>query len=278
MTTSKPILVTGATGKTGVRIVARLRAAGRPVRIGSRRASPAFDWEDRSTWAEALDGVSAAYVAFQPDLAAPGALETVTAFFAQAVDSGVRRLVLLSGRGEVEAEQAEEALKASGADWTILRASWFSQNFSEADFLDAVLSGEVALPVGPIPEPFIDVEDIADVAFAALTEPGHSGRLYVLTGPRALTFEDATREIAAATGRDIRFVSVPAEVYRAALVELEQPPEVVDLVLYLLTTILDGRNTSTADGVQQALGRPAGDFSDYVRRTAATGVWGASDA
>ncbi len=278
MTTPKPILVTGATGKTGARIVARLRSAGRSVRIGSRSATPAFDWEDRSTWAAALDGVSAVYIAFQPDLAVPGALETVTAFFAQAVAGGVRRLVLLSGRGEVEAEQAEEALKTSGADWTILRASWFSQNFSEAAFLDAVLSGEVALPVGPVPEPFIDVEDIADVAVAALTEPGHSGRLYVLTGPRALTFEAATREIAAAAGRDIRFAAVPAEAYRAALIEFQQPPEVVDLVLYLLTTVLDGRNTPTADGVQQALGRPPRDFSDYVQRTAATGVWGGSDA
>jgi uncharacterized protein YbjT (DUF2867 family) len=266
-------LVLGGNGKTGRRIAERLRAAGRPVRIGSRGADPAFDWEDRSTWAAALRGASAVYVAFQPDLAVPGALETVEAFFAQAVAAGAGRLVLLSGRGEVEAEQAEQALRDSGADWTILRASWFSQNFSENFFLDQILAGELALPAGPAAEPFIDVEDIADVAFAALTQPGHSGQLYELTGPRALTFAQATDEIAQATARDIRFVPISPKVFRAAMAEAEVPGEVTDLVIYLFTTVLDGRNTPLADGVQRALGRAPRDFADYARRTAATGVW-----
>jgi uncharacterized protein YbjT (DUF2867 family) len=271
-------LVLGATGKTGRRVADRLSAAGHAVRLGSRGADPAFDWDDRATWGPALDGVSAVYVAFQPDLAVPGALETVTAFFAQAVASGTPRLVLLSGRGEVEAEQAEQALIASGADWTILRASWFHQNFSEKFFLEQVLAGEVALPAGPAAEPFIDVEDIADVAFAALTQPGHSGQLYELTGPRALTFPQAVAEIAAATGRDIAFVPVSPEDFRAGMVEAQVPDDVTALVIYLFTTVLDGRNTPLADGVQRALGRPPVDFSDYARRTAATGVWGGDHA
>ena len=253
-------------------------AAGRPVRLGSRGADPAFDWDDRATWGPALRGASAVYVAFQPDLAVPGALDTVEAFFAQAVASGVPRLVLLSGRGEVEAEQAEQALMDSGADWTILRASWFHQNFSENFFLEQVLAGEVALPAGPAAEPFIDVEDIADVAFAALTQPGHSGQLYELTGPRALTFAQAAAEIAAATGREIAFVPVPAEDFRAGMAQAQVPDDVTDLVIYLFTTVLDGRNTPLADGVQRALGRPPIDFSDYARRTAATGVWGGGHA
>ncbi len=273
MTTQDPILVLGATGKTGRRVAERLQAAGLAVRLGSRRATPAFDWEDRSSWAAALAGTRAAYVSFQPDLAVPGALETVRAFFAQAVAAGCRRLVLLSGRGEVEAERAEDALKASGADWTILRASWFNQNFNEAFFLEPLLAGEVALPVGEVAEPFVDVEDIAEVAVAALTGPGHSGRLYELTGPRALTFADAVGEIARATGREIAFVPVPAEAYRAGMAEAGLPAEVIELTLYLFTTVLDGRNTPVADGVSQALGRPARDFSDYVARTAATGAW-----
>lgn len=273
-----PILVLGATGKTGRRVAERLQAAGRVVRIGSRSADPAFDWEDRATWGPALDGASAAYVAFQPDLAVPGALQTVTAFFAQAVAGGVSRLVLLSGRGEVEAEQAEQALIASGADWTILRASWFHQNFSESFFLEQILAGEVALPAGPAAEPFVDVEDIAEVAFAALTQPGHSSQLYELTGPRALNFTQAVAEIAAATGRDIAFVPVPPEDFRAGMAQAQVPDDVTALVIYLFTTVLDGRNTPLADGVRRALGRPPVDFADYARRTAATGVWGGGHA
>jgi uncharacterized protein YbjT (DUF2867 family) len=244
------------------------------VRIGSRNAEPRFDWENRETWRPALQGVKAAYVAYQPDLAAPGALETVDAFFREAVGSGVEKLVLLSGRGEVEAEQAEQALRATGADWTILRASWFCQNFSEGVFLDAIVAGEVALPSTAAAEPFVDIDDIADIAFAALTEPGHSRRLYEITGSRALTFAEAIGEIAQAAGRDIRFIAVAPENFRSELVANGVSSVDADLVVYLITTVLDGRNTPLADGVQRALGRPPREFSDYVRRTAATGVWG----
>ncbi|WP_207284425.1 MULTISPECIES: NAD(P)H-binding protein [unclassified Pseudomonas] len=273
-TTQETILILGATGKTGRRITQRLKAADVPVRLGSRGADPAFDWEDRSTWEAVLEGIHAVYISFQPDLAVPGAVETVQAFTDQAVKSGVRKLVLLSGRGEVEAEQAERVVQTSGVDWTILRASWFFQNFSEAHFLEPILQGELALPVGNIAEPFVDVEDIAEIAVEALTKPGHSGQLYELTGPRALTFAEATAEIAHASKRDVGFVAVPPDAYRQALEQAQLPTELIELVLYLFTTVLDGRNTPVADGVQRALGRPARDFSDYVRRTAATGVWG----
>jgi len=272
-TRQQTILILGATGKTGRRIAKQLEAGGHPVRLGSRGATPPFDWEDRSTWAATLDGVHAAYLSFQPDLAVPGALETIEAFTDLAVKSGVSKLVLLSGRGEVEAEQAERVVQNSGLDWTILRASWFCQNFSEAHFLEPIQQGELALPVGNIAEPFVDVEDIAEVAVAALTQPGHAGQLYELTGPRALTFAEAVAEIARATHRDINFVAVPPDAYRHALEQAQLPAELIDLVLYLFTTVLDGRNTPVTDGVQRALGRPARDFSDYVRRTASTGIW-----
>ena len=272
-TRQQTILILGATGKTGRRIAKQLEAGGQPVRLGSRGATPPFDWEDQSTWAATLDGVHAAYLSFQPDLAVPGALETIEAFTDLAVKSGVSKLVLLSGRGEVEAEQAERVVQNSGLDWTILRASWFCQNFSEAHFLEPIQQGELALPVGNIAEPFVDVEDIAEVAVAALTQPGHAGQLYELTGPRALTFAEAVAEIARATHRDINFVAVPPDAYRHALEQAQLPAELIDLVLYLFTTVLDGRNTPVTDGVQRALGRPARDFSEYVRRTAATGIW-----
>lgn len=273
-TTQETILILGATGKTGRRITQRLQAADVPVRLGSRGADPAFDWEDRSTWEAVLEGIHAVYISFQPDLAVPGAVETVQAFTDQAVKSGVRKLVLLSGRGEVEAEQAERVVQNSSVDWTILRASWFFQNFSEAHFLEPILQGELALPVGNIAEPFVDVEDIAEIAVEALTKPGHSGQLYELTGPRALTFAEATAEIAHVSKRDVGFVAVPPDAYRQALEQAQLPADLIDLVLYLFTTVLDGRNTPVADGIQRALGRPARDFSDYVRRTVATGVWG----
>lgn len=277
-TSNDLILVLGANGKTGRRIAERLQAAGHPVRLGSRAGNPPFDWEDRSTWSAVLDGVQAVYISYQPDLAVPNALETVQAFINQALESGARKLVLLSGRGEVEAAQVEQLLQTCGAEWTVLRASWFCQNFSEGHFLEPILEGELALPVGPVAEPFVDVEDIAEIAVAALTRSRHAGQLYELTGPRALTFAEAVDEIARATGRDIRFVSVPTQAYREALEQSQLPTELIDLVLYLFTTVLDGRNTPIADGVQRALGRPPRDFSDYVRRTAASGVWGSRHA
>jgi uncharacterized protein YbjT (DUF2867 family) len=268
-------LVIGGTGKTGRRVVERLQHLGLPLRVGSRSFQPSFDWEDSKTWAPCLDGITQAYVTYYPDLCVPGALETVQSFFAQAVNAGVRRLVFLSGRGEIEAQQAEQALQASGADWTILRCSFFAQNFSENFFLEPIVAGELALPVRPVPEPFVDADDIADVAVAALTEKRHVGQLYELTGPRALTFAAAVEEIARATGRDIRCTTIAPEAYRAALVEAHVPDNVIDLILYLFGTVLDGRNEAVTYGVQRAVGRPAHDFTQYVQRTAATGIWGA---
>jgi uncharacterized protein YbjT (DUF2867 family) len=271
--TGERILVLGGTGKTGRRVAERLAARGLAVRVGSRSGDPPFDWEDRATWAPAVDGVSAAYVTYSPDLAVPGAPEAVAAFSALAAERGVRRLVLLSGRGEEEAQRAERAVMASGLEWTVVRCSWFNQNFSEGAFADLVRAGELALPVDQVPEPFVDAEDIADVAVAALTEDGHAGQVYELTGPRLLRFEDAVREIGRATGREIRLVPISHDEFAAGLAEAGVPEDGVWLLGYLFREVLDGRNASPADGVQRALGRPPRDFRDYARETAATGVW-----
>jgi uncharacterized protein YbjT (DUF2867 family) len=271
----QPTLVLGGTGKTGRRVAERLVTRGLPVRLGSRSGKPPFDWEDRANWALALSGVGSVYLTYYPDIAVPGAVDTVRSLVALAVASGVQRLVLLSGRGEDEAERAEEVVQASGVDWTIVRSSWFNQNFSENYLLDAVLAGEVVLPVGDVAEPFIDADDIADVAVAALTEDGHAGQLYEVTGPQLLTFSEAVAEIAAATGREIRYVQVSPEQYASALEAEGVPADFVWLVNYLFTTIMDGRNAQVKDGVQRALGREPRDFSDYAWETAATGVWDA---
>lgn len=261
-------LITNATGKTGRRIIDRLSAQGVDVRGVSR--STGFDWEDPSTWAAALDGIEAAYIAYYPDLAVPGAAETVAAFARQAASSGTRRLVLISGRGEPEAQRAEREVAAAGTEWTVVRCSWFSQNFSESFMLDAVLAGDVALPAGDVPEPFVDAEDIADVAVAALTEDGHDGEIYELTGPRALRIDQAVAEIARASGRPLTFTRITPEQYCEAA-----PPELADFVVFLFTELLDGRNIAVTDGVQRALGRPPRDFTEFAERTAATGVWAA---
>ncbi|KUL34406.1 NmrA family transcriptional regulator [Streptomyces sp. NRRL F-4489] len=262
-------LVIGGTGKTGRRVADRLNAQGRAVRIGSRKAERPFVWEERSTWGPALEGAGSAYVTYYPDLAFPGASEAIGEFSDFAVAQGVRRLVLLSGRGEEGAVAGEEALKKSGADWTVVRCNWFNQNFSESFFLEPVLAGELALPTGDAVEPFVDADDIADVAVAALTDDRHVHATYELSGPRLLSFQDVADELSRATGRTIGYLPVSADDYRAALAAAGEPQEFADL----FTLIVDGRNASLVDGVQTVLDREPRDFSAYARDAAATGVW-----
>ena len=266
-------VVIGGNGKTGRRVAERLRDRGRAVRTVSRSTEPAFDWEDRATWAPALRGATSAYVTYFPDLAVPGAAEAIAALARIALAEGTRRIVLLSGRGEVEAQRAEAELAASGAEWTVVRCSWFSQNFSESDFAAALQAGELALPTGDVPVPFVDADDIADVVVAALTEPGHERRVYELTGPRQLTFGQAVEEIARAAGREIRYVPVSVAQFEAGMAEQGVPGEITSLLAYLFTEVLVEANAAVSDGVAQALGRPARDFSAFARQAAAGGAW-----
>jgi uncharacterized protein YbjT (DUF2867 family) len=268
-------LVLGGNGKTGSRVAARLREFGRPVRIGSRTGDPRFDWADDTTWAPALRGVESAYISYYPDVSFPGAAERVGAFAKTAVTSGARRLVLLSGRGEPDAEPTEQAVRDSGAEWTILRSSWFAQNFSEHFLLEPVLEGVIALPAADIAEPFIDVTDVADVAVAALTRDGHAGKVYELTGPRLLTFAAVAAELARATGRDVRYVPITSAEYAEAAARAGVPPEEIEPLTDLFIRVLDGHNAYLSDDVERVLGRRPRDFADYAHDTAATGIWSA---
>ncbi|MEU6487873.1 NAD(P)H-binding protein [Streptomyces sp. NPDC046887] len=268
-TSTGTTLLIGGNGKTGRRVADRLSAQGLPVRIGSRSAATPFVWESPETWDAALDGVSAVYVTYHPDLSFPGAAEAIGAFSQAAVARGATRLVLLSGRGEEGAVRSEDALKDSGADWTVVRANWFSQNFSESFLLEPVLAGELVLPVADAREPFVDADDIADVVTAALLDDRHTGRTYELSGPRLLDFHEVAAEISEAAGRRITYTPVGVEEYRAMLEQHGVPQEFADL----FGLILDGRNASTVRGVEEVLGRPPRDFADYARETAATGVW-----
>jgi uncharacterized protein YbjT (DUF2867 family) len=274
-TTQGPILVVGATGKTGRRVVDRLRSRGVTVRAGSRSGDTRFDWDEPESWAPALQGASAAYITYYPDLAVPGAGEAIEAFCERALDAGVDRLVLLSGRNEEEAQRCEQIVQKTGDRWTLVRASWFCQNFSEGAFVDLVRSGEVALPAGEVREPFIDADDIADVVAAALTEDGHEGQLYEVTGPRLLTFAEAIDEIGRAAGRPLRYVQVPIDAFASAMRDAGESDDDVAFLEYLFGEVFDGRSAHLTDGVQRALGRPPRDFGDFVTTAAATGVWAA---
>lgn len=269
-------LVLGGTGKTGRRILERLASRGVPTRVGSRAGNPPFDWGDQNTWDGVLEGVNAAYVSYAPDLAIPGATDAIRAIVERAVEHGVRRLVLLSGRGEEEAQKCERIVQRADIEWTIVRCSWFAQNFSEGAFLNMVLSGEVALPAGEVGELFVDADDIADVAVAALTEDGHAGQVYELTGPRLLTFAEAVDEISQATGRAIQYIQIPHKAFAVRVAEAGLPDDIAWLLNYLFATVLDGRNAWLADGVQKALGREPRDFADFCRATATSGVWNVS--
>jgi uncharacterized protein YbjT (DUF2867 family) len=267
-----PILIIGGTGKTGARVNALLRASGIPTRPVSRSTHTPFDWTRPETWPGALAGVSMAYVTYQPDLAVEGASDAIAEVSRLARENGLERVVLLSGRGEPGAQRAEAALQQSGVPWTVVRASWFDQNFSEGNLLDGVLAGEIALPAGVVPEPFIDADDIAEVVVTALTDRRHAGKLYEVTGPRALTFAQAVAEISGAAGRPIHYRQIGSEEFADGM-RPHVPEEYIALLLELFTVVLDGRNSDVMHGVEQALGRPARDFADYISRTAATGVW-----
>ena len=221
------VLVLGGTGKTGRRVAARLEEKGRPVRVGSRASVPAFDWDNESGWSACLEGVTAAYITYAPDLAMPGAADAIRAFVKLARRHGVRHLVLLSGRGEAEAQACERIVQDSGLDWTIVRSSWFNQNFSEGAFIDMVLAGTITLPAGQTPEPFVDIDDIADIVVTALSAPGHAGQLYEVTGPRLMTFADIAADISSATGRTISYVDAPHEAFVASVADSGAPKDVL---------------------------------------------------
>jgi len=266
-------LVIGATGKTGRRVVEGLRGKGLSVRAVSRSTEIVFDWNNQATWAEALEGITSVYVTYQPDLAWPGAVDAIRAFLSTAKTAGVSHVVLLSGRGEEEAEAAERVLQTSGLDWTVLRASWFMQNFSENYMRDELLAGSLTLPVDNTKEPFIDADDIADVAVAALTEPGHRNRLYELTGSELFSFSDAVSQIAEATGRELSFYPVSFAQYEVLLREQMIPDDLIALLRYLFTELFDGSNATVAHGVEEALGRKPRRFADFLRKAADEGIW-----
>ncbi|MFE1575912.1 Rossmann-fold NAD(P)-binding domain-containing protein [Streptomyces fradiae] len=261
------VLVTAATGKTGRRVVERLAGRGLEVRAGSRGGGTLFDWERPETWGPALDGADLVYVAYYPDLAAPGAVEALGAFGRLAAAAGARRVVLLSGRGEAEAAAAEEALRdalGGGVELAVVRAAFFVQNFTEGFLAEGAAAGEFTFPAGAVAEPFVDAGDVADVVVAALTEDGHAGAVHEVTGPRPLTFAEAAAEIGALAGREVRYVPVSEERYAAELAGYGWPKEQAAWAAGLFASLLDGHNASAADGVRRVLGREPRGFAEAL--------------
>ncbi|MCG8923091.1 SDR family NAD(P)-dependent oxidoreductase [Lentzea sp. CC55] len=253
--TTSSILVLGATGKTGRRVTDLLGAASRPA---SRSSSTRFDWSDQDTWEPALAGTTAVYVV-PPEDPSP-----LAEFVPLAVKSGVTRLVLLSMRGAQDDDPFEAAVKDSGAEWTVLRPTWFMQNFDEDMFAAPVQHGELAVPAGEGVHPFIDVVDIAEVAVVALTQHGHDGQTYELSGPEALSFPEMLARITEVTGRPVRYSDIAPEEFAASMRALGYPDEIADLVTMLLVRIRTGEEAHLSDGVRRVLGREPRTFADYL--------------
>ena len=273
MSTNPRFLVLGATAKTGRRVAEKLTTLGHDVRAVSRSTTPAFDWTDPTTWDDALHDRDAVYVTFQPDLAVPGSDDVIANFAKRALSHGVKRIVMLSGRGEESAHRAEDALHHSGADATVLRANWFFQNFNEDLFLPYIQQGTLALPAGDTPEPFIDANDIAECAVACLLDDRHTGKTYELSGPNAVTFGEVTKIISEVTNNPVNFVAITLEDLDAGLAAEGMPDDVRSLVRYLFSEVLDGRNSQPTNDVFEILGRHPNSLRNFVEEAAKTGIW-----
>lgn len=272
------ILIIGGTGKTGRRVVEQLQKKGIQPRIGSRQATPSFDWDDKNTWIESLKGIEKMYITYYPDLAVPGAKEAIESLTYLAKELGVKKIVLLSGKGEVEAEACEAIVKNSGVDYTIVRASWFNQNWSESFFLDPILSGEVALPMSNVLIPFVDANDIAEVAATVLLDNNYNGKTIEVTGPELITFKDIIHTISTVTNRNLNFHEITLEQYIEGMRQMQLPEDVIWLIEYLFSNVLTNpNNQKISNDIEQVLGRKARTFLEYARETAETEVWSTAE-
>lgn len=267
-------LVIGATGKTGSRVVKQLQKRGINPRIGSRNASPKFDWNDKKTWVDSLEGIENMYVTFYPDLAVPGAKEAIESLTYLAKELGVKKMVLLSGKGEVEAEACERIVMESGMDYTIVRASWFNQNWSESFFLEPIMLGEVYLPMSDVFIPFVDADDIAEVAATVLLDNQFDSQIIEVTGPELITFKDAVDTIAKAGNRTLNFTPITLEQYVAGMKQSQVPDDVIWLMEYLFSHVLtEPKNQQISTDIERVLNRKAKSFSEFAEDVARTGIW-----
>lgn len=268
------VLVIGGTGKTGSRVVERLNEAGHAVRIGSRNSQPAFNWDDPATYAPALKGMDRAYIVYYPDLAVPGSREAIEKLTEVALKEGLEKVVLLSGKGEREAEVCEQIVAESGLNYTLVRASWFNQNFSEGAFLESVLAGIVALPMPEAEIPFVDADDIADIVAKVLVDDSYNGQTITVTGPRKMTWGEVVAAMADGIGREIKYVPITLDEFKGGMQAAGLPDSYIWLFGYLFEEVLGNpENQDVSDDIETVLGRKATDFKEFVAKTKATGIW-----
>ena len=268
------VLVIGGTGKTGRRVVERLHETGHNVQVGSRNGTPAFNWEDPTSYARALKGMDRAYIVYYPDLAVHGSREAIEKLTEAALKEGLEKVVLLSGKGEKEAEACEEIVANSGLNYTLVRASWFNQNFSEGAFLESVLAGQVALPMPEAEIPFVDADDIADIVAKVLVDDTYNGQTITVTGPRKMTWDEVVEVMSAGIGREVKYLPVSIDEFKGGMKAAGLPDSYIWLFGYLFEEVLGNpENQEVSADVERVLGRTATDFKEYVEKTKATGVW-----
>ncbi|WP_405207248.1 NmrA family NAD(P)-binding protein [Aquimarina sp. LLG6339-5] len=271
---SENILVIGGTGKTGRRVAENLTQLGHNVRVVGRKTNPVFDWENTDTYDAALKNMDRAYIVYYPDLAVPGSRDAISILTKKALEAGLEKVVLLSGKGETEAEACEEIVANSGLNYTLVRASWFNQNFSEGAFLEFVLDGTVALPMPDAEIPFVDVNDIADVVSKVMLDDSYNGQTITVTGPQKRTFKEVVEIMAEATNKHIQFVPISIEEFKEGMKKAGLPDSYVWLFGYLFQEVLGNpENQEVSDDVAKVLGKPAIDFETFAKQTAATGLW-----
>ena len=272
--TTENILVIGGTGKTGNRVAQQLTAQGHNVRIVGRKTNPVFDWERPETYANALQNMDRAYIVYYPDLAVPGAKDAISKLTSEALKAGLDKVVLLSGKGETEAEACEQIVANSGLNYTLVRASWFNQNFSEGAFLNFVLNGVVALPMPDAEIPFVDADDIAEVVSKVLLDDSYNGKIITVTGPEKKTFKELVVIMANEMDREIQYVPITIDEFKDGMRNAGLPDSYVWLFGYLFKEVLGNPdNQEVTNDVEQVLGRKATSFETYAQKTAATGIW-----
>lgn len=267
------ILVTTPTGKVGAEVAKQLVARGADLRLGAhspdkvRKAFPAveavrLDYADEASVRAAVAGVEAIYLASPGD--SPAEPEQRLLDLARA--AGVRRAVKLSAHGVENGDsplrQVEKHLEASGLEWTILRPNWFMQNFSTSQ-ADAIRAGTLAEPAGDGRSAFIDTRDIAAVAVSALTGSGHAGKAYALSGPESLDRNAVAAQLSKAIGREVRYLPVTDEQFRAA-VKGFLSPSYTELLSLLYGGTRQGWFDAVTDTVEKLLGRPPISFGRFA--------------
>jgi uncharacterized protein YbjT (DUF2867 family) len=279
------ILILGGTGKTGRRLAAALREAGAPARTAARRgADVAFDWDDAASREAALAGADRVYLV--PPAGRLDHAPLVRAFLDQAAAAGVRHVTALSAFGvnhapdETPLRAMELALAArDDLGWSVVRPTWFMQNLTEGFMQPQIAAGTLALPAGDGAEAFIDAQDIAAVAAATLLDPAaHAGRAYDITGPEALTHTQVVERIAAATGREVRYVDADRAAWVAGATDAGLPADYAEVLAGLFDLIRDGHGSRPTSTVREVTGREPRSLEDFVADAAAAGAWDAAPA